>query len=276
MYEDKPFFQRTEGKLVIGLIGLFVGLFILIIMFPIVVIGAGERGVVFNNATGIENRVLGEGVHFRIPLVQSVHSLSIKVQKNDVKAEAASKDLQTVSTDIVVNWHLDASQVNKIFQNIGDEKAVLDRIINPAVNEVVKAATAQKTAEEVLTKRAELKADIDQRLDERLSSYGVMLDDVSIVDVNFSQEFNKAIEQKQVAEQDARKAKFQADQKVEEARGEVEKAKGVAEAQRLVQQTLTPELLQKLAIEKWDGKVPTVAGGGQGFIFNLPNVILRP
>ena len=252
-YEQKGFKGLpTEMKIGIGVGALVLAFIIFLLFFPIVIIGAGERGVVFSNVTGIEDRVLGEGVHFRIPLIQSVHALSIKVQKNDVKAEAASKDLQTVSTDIVVNWHLDASKVNKIYQNIGDEKAVLDRIIGPAVNEVVKAATAQKTAEEVLTKRAELKLDIDQRLEERLTTYGVILDDISIVDVNFSAEFNKAIEQKQVAEQDARKAKFQADQKVEEARGRIEEAKGVSEAQRLVQQTITPELLQKLSLEKLD------------------------
>lgn len=267
--DANPLFS-LKTKIIIGAFLLFIVFIILSIFFPVVIIGIGKRGVIFNNISGVEKKILGEGVHFRIPLIQNIHSLSIKVQKNDVKAEAASKDLQTVSTDIVVNWHLDASQVNKIYQNIGDEKAVLDRIISPAVNEVVKAATAQKTAEEVLTKRAELKADIDNRLKERLSSYGIVLDDVSIVDVNFSKEFNTAIEQKQIAEQNARKAKFEADQKIEEARGEVEKAKGIAEAQRLVRETLTPELLQKLAIEKWQGGVPQYWGGSAIPFINIP------
>lgn len=250
------------NKLIVGAIGLFVGLIILIFIFPIVIIGAGERGVVFNNASGVEERVLGEGMHFRIPFVQSVTTVSIKVQKNDVKAEAASKDLQTVSTDIVVNWHLDASNVHKVYQSIGDEKAVVDRILIPAVNEVVKAAVAQKTAEEVLTKRPELKADIDERLRTRLASYTVVLDDVSVTNVDFSKEFNAAIEAKQVAEQQAKQAFYLAQKAENEAKAAVETAKGQAESQKLVQQSLTPELLQKMAIEKWNGSFPQYFGGG--------------
>ena len=249
-------------KLIIGAIGLFIIFIIILLVFPIVIIGAGERGVVFSNGTGVEDRVLSEGLHFRIPFVESVTSLSIQVQKNDVKAEAASKDLQTVSTDIVVNWHLDSSKVNRIYQNIGDEKAVVDRILTPAVNEVVKAAVARKTAEEILQKRPELKADIDESLRARLATYNVILDDVSIVNVDFSKEFNAAIEQKQVAEQEAKKAQFVADKAVKDAEAAVNTAKGQAEAQRLVQQTLTPELLNKMAIDKWNGSFPQYFGGG--------------
>lgn len=257
------------GKLVIGAVALIVVLIIIITLLPFGVIGAGQRGVIFNNATGVEERVLGEGLYFRTPFVQSIETLSVQVQKNDVKAEAASKDLQTVSTDIVVNWHLDASKVNKIYQNIGDEKAVVDRILVPAVNEVVKAAVAQKTAEEVLTKRPELKADIDERLRVRLASYNVVLDDVSVTNVNFSKEFNAAIESKQVAEQQAKQAFYLAQRAENEAKAVVKTAEGQAEAQRLVQQTLTPELLQKMSIEKWNGSFPQYFGGGVLPFINL-------
>src|SRR3989344_4432218 len=103
--------------------------FFLILFFsPIVIVGAGQRGVVFNSYSGVEERILGEGTHLRIPIVESIISVSVRTQKTDVKAEAASKDLQTVNTDIVVNWHLDASKVNKIYQQIGDEDTVRDRI----------------------------------------------------------------------------------------------------------------------------------------------------
>lgn len=243
-------------------ISVFLILFLLILFLPFVVIGAGERGVVFNNASGVENRILGEGVHFRIPLVENVHSLSIKVQKNDIKAEAASKDLQTVNTDIVVNWHLDASKVNWVFQNIGEQQSIIDRILSPAVSEVVKAATAKYNVEEVIAKRTLLKQDIDNALTKRLESYHIVLDDVSIVNVDFSPEFNKAVEEKQVAQQNAQKAIFQAEQALNDATARVNKAKGEADAQRLVQQTLTPELLEKLSIEKWNGILPVYLGGG--------------
>jgi len=252
----------TGTKLVAILAGGIMILLFLIFIFPIVIIGAGERGVVFNNATGVEDRILNEGTHFRIPFIQSVTSISVRTQKTDVKAEAASKDLQTVTTDIVVNWHLDASKVNKTYQQIGDEEAVRDRIIIPAVNEMVKAATAQLNVSEVLSQRTKLKADIDELLRVRLEKHGVLLDDVSIVNVNFSEEFNKAIEQKQVAQQEAERAIFKAQEASQTAQANINLAKGEAEANRLKRESLTPELLQLRAIEKWNGNLPQYFGGG--------------
>lgn len=247
----QSFFMPQNFSKYIGIaVGVVILLSIVIALFPVVVIRAGDRGVVFNNFSGLENRILGEGIHVRIPLVESVTHVSVRVQKTEVHAEAASKDLQTVNTDIVVNWHMDASRVNKIYQEIGNEDAVQDRILTPAVSEVVKAATAQKTASEVLAKRPELKQNIDEALSKRLKRYNVMLDDVSIVNVNFTPEFNKAIEDKQIAQQQAEQAKFL-----------VEKARNEAEANSLKQQSLTPQILQQRALEKWDGKLPTYFGG---------------
>jgi regulator of protease activity HflC (stomatin/prohibitin superfamily) len=242
--------EQNIPKLIITVVGVIFIIFLLTILFPIVIIGPGERGVVFNNGTGIEQRILGEGVHIRIPLLETVTKISIRVQKTDVKAEAASKDLQTVDTDIVVNWHMDASQVNRIYQQVGDEEAVSDRVLTPAVNEVVKAAVAKKTASDVLAQRPILKADIDKALSERLSRYHILLDDVSIVNVNFTAEFNSAIESKQIAQQQAEQAKFL-----------VEKAKSEAEANKIQQQSLSPEILQQRALDKWDGKLPQYFSG---------------
>lgn len=254
------------GKLIGGIIAVGIAFVIIMIMFPIVIIGPGERGVVFNNTSGIEDRILGEGTHWRTPLIESVTEISVRTQKTDVKAEAASKDLQTVSTAIVVNWHLDASKVNKVYQQVGDEEAVKDRIIIPAVNETVKAATAKLTAGDVLAKRSELKADLDKLLGDRLRKSSVILDDVSITDVNFSKEFNAAIEAKQVAEQQAQQAGFLKEKAKNTADAAIETAKGEAEANRLKQQSLTPELLQLRAIEKWKGNLPQVTGGATPFV----------
>jgi prohibitin 1 len=264
--------NNFNGVKIFGIIvGVLIVIFVLLAAVPVAFVGAGERGVVFNSFSGVENQILGEGIHFRVPFVQNVTKLSIKVQKNDIKAEAASKDLQTVTTDIVVNWHLDASNVNKIYQNIGDEQAVVDRVLTPAVSEVVKASAAKYTAEEIIAKRPLLKQDIDDALKLRVTPYHVILDDISIVNVDFSKEFNDAIEAKQVAEQNAQKAKFVAQQAEQEAAAEVNRAKGAAEAQRLQQQTLTSEILQKMWIEKWKGDVPTyVAGNSGSLIFEMP------
>lgn len=257
-------------RLIGTIAGVIIIFFVLLAAFPFAFVGAGERGVVFNNTSGVENRILGEGIHFRIPFIESVTNVSIKVQKNDIKAEAASKDLQTVTTDIVVNWHMDSGQVNKIFQNIGNQEAVVDRVLTPAVSEVVKASAAKYTAEEIIAKRPLLKQDIDDALKLRVTPYNIVLDDISIVNVDFSKEFNDAIESKQVAEQNAQKAKFIAQQAEQEAQAEINRAKGASEAQRLQQTTLTELILQKMYLEKWDGKLPTyVAGNSGAMLFNL-------
>lgn len=125
----------------------------------------------------------------------------------------------------------------------------------------MKAATANKTAEEIITKRNDLKQEIDNNLKDRLANYSILIDDVSLVDFTFSPEFSKAIESKQIAEQEAKQAEFIALKASKEAVGEVNRARGQAEAQRLQRQTLTKELLQKQAIEKWDGRFPTVMSG---------------
>lgn len=198
--------QKKTTKLVLFVIGFIIIVFVVLTAIPVASVGAGERGVIFNRFTGVQDRVMGEGLHFRIPFVESVHTVSIKVQKTDIKAEAATADLQSVNADVVVNWHLDAKNVNKVYQEVGDQQTVVDRVLTPAVSEVVKAATAKYTAEEVIGKRPLLKQDIDEILSARLVSYHIIVDDVSIVNIDFSPDFNAAIEAKNVAVQNAQKA----------------------------------------------------------------------
>ncbi len=239
---------------------LLAGSFVLLVMAgifkPFTIVNAGERGVILQFGK-VQDNVLDEGIHPIMPIVTQVKRLSVRVQQNSFTADAASKDLQKVSTQLAVNWHIDATQVNKVFQRIGDQEAIVSRIITPAVSEVLKAATANKTAEEIITKRNDLKQEIDNNLKDRLANYSILIDDVSLVDFTFSPEFSKAIESKQIAKQ----AEFIALKASKEAVGEVNRARGQAEAQRLQRQTLTKELLQKQAIEKWDGRFPTVMSG---------------
>jgi len=239
-----------------------VGIIVLIfVLNPFVQIGAGERGVVMNWGK-VQPQILGEGLSLRIPFVQSIKKVSVRVQKSDVKTGSASKDLQDVGLELVVNWKIDTAKVNQVYQTVGNEKAVLDNIIIPAVSEMAKAASAKKTAEEIITKRQELKADIDKLLVNRLAQYGIILSDVSIIDIDFSEEFNKAIEAKQVAEQEAKQAVFKAEQAKNDAVARVNMAEGQSKAQALQMQSLTPELLQKMAIEKWNGILPTYMTAG--------------
>jgi prohibitin 1 len=240
----------------------------LTIFKPFTIINAGDRGVVMRFGK-VQDKVLDEGIHPIIPIVNTVEHLTVRVQKNDIVAQASSKDLQDIKTDVTINWHIDPAQVNRTYQRIGDEEEILNGIVSPAVNEVVKAATAKKTAEEIITKRTELKQEIDLHLQERLKDYDLAVDDVSLVDVSFSPEFAKAIEAKQIAEQQAKQADFDALKAEKEATASVNRAKGQAEAQRLQRLTLTPELLQQQAIDKWDGKFPTVMGGESLPLINI-------
>lgn len=247
--------NKTQIKLIAIPVVLVIGLILFFIFKPFTTIGAGQRGVVMHFGQ-VQDRVLGEGLSWYMPIITSVKTINVRVQKDEVKAEAASKDLQDVHMDVVVNYHIDPTKVNKVFQQVGDNHDVFEKIINPNTNEVVKAATSEFTAEEIIKKRQELKHNIDVRLIERLVSYGVVLDDVSLTNIDFSAEFNAAIEAKQVAEQQSQQARYIAEKAIKDAEAIVNKAKGDAEAQKLQQQSLSPEFLQKIAIEKWNGVLP--------------------
>ncbi len=238
----------------------FLLLLALIVFKPFAIIKAGDRGVVMRFGK-VQAAILDEGIHPIIPVVNSVQPLTVRVQKNDVDAAASSKDLQDIKIQVALNWHINPEKVNTVFQRIGDEEQIINRIIDPAVSEIVKAASAQKNAEEIITKRNEIKQQIDVELKQRLDDYGILVDDVSLVNIAFSPEFTKAIEAKQIAEQQAKQADYEALKAEKTAQAEINRAKGQAEAQRLQKLTLTPALLQKEAITKWDGKFPMVMGG---------------
>lgn len=242
------------------LVGGILLLVLAVIFRPFSIVNAGERGVVMQFGK-VQDRIFDEGIHPITPIVTSVKKLSIRIQKTNFPVDASSKDLQKMTAEIAVNWNLDPTQVNKIYQKIGDEQQVITTIINPAVSEAFKAAISQKTTEEILTKRAEIKADIDTNLKKRLLPYGVIVNDVSIVNFAFPEEFSKAVESRQIAQQQAKQAEFNADKVAQEAQANINRAKGEAEAQKLQEKTLTPGFLQKQAIEKWDGKFPMVMTG---------------
>jgi prohibitin 1 len=233
---------------------------------PFVIVNAGERGVVMSFGE-VQERVLTEGIHPILPIANTVKILSVRVQKHQFPTQAASRDLQDVFADVALNWHIEPTKANMVFQQIGDENQVVQRIINPAVEEVLKAVMAKYTAEEIITKRGEVKAGVDETLTQRLANYQIAVDDISLVNVHFSERFSEAVEAKQIAEQEAKRAEFIAQKASVEAEAEINRARGQAESQRLVRETLTPELLQKLAIEKWDGKFPTVLGGNGALPF---------
>ena len=245
---------------------------ITILSMTFVVVNAGERGVLMQFGK-VQERILGEGIHPVIPIVNTVQKLSVRVQKQEISAEASSKDLQDVFTNVALNWHIIPEQANVIFQQIGDENEVIQRIIDPAVEEVLKAVMAKYTAEEIITKRGEVKAGVDDSLTKRLASYHIRVDDISLVRAHFSDRFSEAVEAKQVAEQEVKRAEFVALKASKQAAANINLAKGEAETQRLLRETLTPEILQRQAIEKWNGKLPLVVGEDSIKLLELSKLI---
>ena len=185
-----------------------------------VVIPVGERGV-WMRFGQVQEEILTEGLHFVIPLVDSVETLSTRVQKQEIATEAASKDLQDVFSDVALNWHILPERANGVFRQIGDEAAVVRSIINPAIEEVIKAVMAHYTAEEVITQRDQVKAEVDAGLRSRLAAYNLAIDDVSLTTIHFSQQFREAVEAKQIAVQEAKQAEFVAQKALRQAEIEI-------------------------------------------------------
>lgn len=227
-------------------------------------VGAGQRGVVFSRFGGVQDRILGEGLRFKIPFIEFITSVDVRIQKAQTDSSASSKDLQVVSSTIAVNYHVDPDKVNTVYQEIG--LFFKERVIDPSVQESVKAVSAQFTAEELITRRQEVSELIEMDLTVRLAKFNILVDGFNIVDFSFSKSFNDAIEAKQEAEQRALKASRDLDRIKIEAEQMIAKAKAEAESQRLQRETISPIILQLRAIEKWDGHFPQVVGGALPFI----------
>lgn len=237
---------------------------LLLVVNPCVIVSPGHKGVVLNLGA-VSEKVLDEGVHFRMPLVQSVIEIDTRVLKEETKAEAASKDLQNISTVIAVNYHLKPDMVNDLYRTIGLNYENV--IIDPAIQEVLKGVTAKYTAAELITLREQVSHNIKSALESRLEKYHIVIDDFSIKDFQFSATFAKAIESKQEAEQLALKAERDLQRIKIEAEQQIATAKAEAETLRLKNGSVTPLMIQLNAIDKWDGKLPQYMLGNNSLPF---------
>lgn len=240
------------------------------ILNPFVIINAGERGIVLNFGA-VSDKVLDEGLHIRVPVYQRIVKMNVKVQVKNAEAAAASKDLQDTHSTVALNFQVLPDKVNWIYQNIGLDYG--DVIIAPAVQEVVKAVTAGYTAVELITQRERVKAEVRDSLKNRLMAYNILLKDLSITNFGFSDQFTKAIESKQTAEQLALKAQRDLERVKYEAEQTVVNATAQAKSLALQKAIVTPELvrlreveLMSKAVEKWNGVMPQVTSGAVPFI----------
>ena len=243
-----------------------VGILLFVAFFASIrIVEPGHSGVVVRLGQAQE-QALDEGIHFVLPFITKVHAIDIRIQKAEVKTAAASKDLQTVNAEFLLNYRVDALETVSLFRGIGRNYVAI--VIEPAIQEEFKAGSAKYTAEDLITQRTTVSTEIREAISKRLESRGIIIEAVNITSFDFSAEFNRAIEEKMTAEQKAQQAereleriKVEAQQKVETAKGEaeavLEKAKAEAEALNLKSQYAKPELIWLTAVEKWDGKMPT-------------------
>ncbi len=250
---------KTVKNIIIGVIIALVAIIILSNSFTTV--RAGHSGVIVTFGE-VSERVLSEGLHFKIPFAQNIVLVDNRVQKAESNCSAASKDLQTVTSTVAVNYKVLNSYSASVYKNIGlDYEAI---IINPAIQECVKAVTAKFTAEELITNRQAIGDQMMELLKEKVSAYGIEIQIFNITTFDFTAEYNAAIEAKQTAQQNALKAEQDLQRIKVEAEQKIVQAQAEAEAYKLKSQELTPEILMSKYIEKWDGKLPTVVSGDSG------------
>jgi prohibitin 2 len=262
----------------ITIIAIFI-LLIIALFASIRIVPAGHAGVK-TRFGAVQEPFLDEGIHIVVPFVDGVKKMEVKTQKFSVSSGAASRDLQVVSASIVTNFRVDKSKTPNLYQTVGT--AYTSRIIEPAVHEVLKSTTARFTAEELITKRALVKEEIENTMRERLQARGIIIEEISITDFDFSASFNNAIEEKVTAEQrklkaerDLERIEIEAKQReavaIGEMNAEVARAEGQAKAIAVIEQQLkqSPNYLEYYRLDKWDGVLPLVMGTDANPFINL-------
>lgn len=273
-------FRDKAGNVAVGKIVAIVTILILVLIVlggSVVVVEAGQTGVVLTFGR-VSPVVLQEGIHLKVPFAQSVIAINNRIVKTEVNTEAFSKDLQTVSTVIAVNYHINKSSSAEIYKQVG--LGYEDVLVVPAINEVLKAVTANYTAQQLVSSRGEVSILLDENLNSKLNEYGVVVDDLNIINWDFTEEYISAIEAKQVAEQNLIKTRTEQEQALVIANTEAQKqviaaqaeadkirllADATAESNKTIAESLSDILIRYELLQKWDGQLPKVTGGASTF-----------
>ena len=301
--------MKTSFKVIRRLAALAIAVFLALIVLPncFATVPVGSTGIMLTMGK-VEDTALSEGMHFKIPFVQRIVSMDNRVKKLELSTEAFSKDIQTVSATLAVNYRLQTEKTFEIYKTTGT--AYEDNLIVPATHEVLKSVCAQYTAEELISKRAESSDKMRDELDAKLSQIGISITDFNIIDFDFSDEFISAVESKQVAEQLKKKAATenetaiaQAEREkqvsIKQSEAEAERVRIAAEAQaqstliaaqaeadavklaadaeayRLEQvgKKLTDKTILNTIAENWNGELPGVVGTGAAGILDLNDMV---
>jgi regulator of protease activity HflC (stomatin/prohibitin superfamily) len=273
-------FRDKAGNFAVGravATAIVVLLLLIVLGGSVVVVEAGQTGVVLTFGR-VSPVVLQEGIHFKVPFAQNVIAINNRIVKTEVTTEAFSKDLQTVSTVIAVNYHINKSSSAEIYKQVG--LGYDDVLVIPAINEVLKAVTANYTAQQLVSSRGDVSILLDENLNIKLNEYGVVVDDLNIINWDFTEEYISAIEAKQVAEQNLIKTRTEQEQALVIANTEAQKqviaaqaqadkirllADATAESNRTIAESLSDILIRYELLQKWDGQLPKVTGGASTF-----------
>lgn len=269
-YKDTDSFNKK--KIIKITIISIISLFVVITFFnSFTTIKSGEIGLK-SRFGQIVSQTTQEGIQFKVPYIEKVTKVNMKVQKADITSSSATKDLQDVSIAFAINYQLQADKVMDLYKTVG--ASYVETILQPATQEALKNVTSKYTAEELITKRSEVSQQIIQDLSAKVNKYGIIINELNIIDLNFSEAYNKAIEDKQVAEQEVKKAQQELEKTKIEAEKKVAEAQAEADALRLQKEEITDELLelrrieaQTKAIEKWNGQLPSTITGTDSIPF---------
>ncbi|MGN1481216.1 prohibitin family protein [Porcipelethomonas sp.] len=259
--------SKPVKKIVIAVVIILALLILGLSSFTIV--DPGHTGVVVNLGK-VSSTVLEEGIHFKVPFITQVVQVDNRVLKTEVESNAASKDLQTISTKVSINYRVNKSASADIYKNVGTD--FTNVIVNPAIQECVKSIAAKYTAEQLITNRETVSSEMEDSISQKINPYGLTIEVFNIVNFDFSEEFNKAIEAKQTAQQEALKAEQDLARIKVEAEQTIEKAKAEAEAYNLKNAQLTDKIIMMEFIDKWDGELPKVASDA-GAMFDVSSYI---
>ncbi len=277
-------FKKSDGTVAFGKI--IVTVLVLIILISIitgcfVVVPAGHTGVVVTLGS-VSDTVFQEGLHFKLPFAQQVIMIDNRIVKLEVATESFSKDLQTITVTLAVNYRIAQDKSYHIYKNIGSDYEGV--IVAPVANEVLKAITAKYTANELVSSRAEVSSQLIDEINKKLNENGIFVSDINIINWDFSQEYITAIEQKQVAEQNLIKTKTEQEQQIVIAEAEAKQkviaaeaeakrlkllADAEAEANETISKSIDENIIKYKTIDKWDGKLPYVTNSDKGSLIGI-------
>ena len=248
--------KRTIALVVTALI-------VLVVLFSsITIVDAGHTGVI-NTLGHVSENVLQEGIHLKIPFIQTIIKMDNRIVKLEVETEAFSKDLQTVETKLAINYRVSKDKSYAIYKNVGSDYETI--LVSPAVNEVLKAITAKYTAEESVANRSLISQGLIEELNNKLNKNGIYVEDVNIINFEFSEAYIAAIEEKQVAEQRLLKAKTEKEEAIVKAEAEAEtlriQSEAQAKANNILSKSLNENLIRYEMMKKWNGELPMVTDG---------------